>query len=185
MIIIRTATSDIERQKVYALRYEHLYKEGADPQYANHETLQYIDDYDTANAILIVAEDISNGEIVGTLRLILKNQSLLPYDWCYDYKHLSAITNLPITELQEKCALFDRIVVKRSHRRMGISWMLVHFAENMAINNGASILLETWTEANYSLALSYVRKANWILSEKGYYNSKGKRYYFGYKLLSF
>lgn len=45
------------------------------------------------------------------------------------------------------------------------------------------VLLGIWIKKNHTLALSHVKKSNWILPDKEYVNSKGEQYYFGFKII--
>ncbi len=115
--------------------------------------------------------------------LNFQHDSELPYEWCYDYNFVANHLSVSKEELYQRCALLDRGAIHRNYRGIGLYWKMVDLLEESMRKRKCDVLLGTWIESNHALALSHVRKANWILPDKQYINSKGKTYYFGFKIL--
>lgn len=181
-ISIDMATTKEELTEVYKLRYEYSYKEGADEKYAIHETGEYKDKYDTDKAVIIISMN-EQKQIIGCIRLLFKQDSELPYEWCYDYGYIANYLSVSKEELYKRCALLDRGAIHKDYRGHGLYWKMVDLLEKKMKERKCDVLLGTWIESNHTLAVSHVRKSNWIIPEKEYKNSKGKRYYFGFKII--
>ena len=180
---IKTAETKDELNEEYRLRYEYLYKEGADPEYAIPEKKQYKDGFDSEKAKIIVAIEPLTNTIIGTIRLLFKTETNFPYEWCYDYKYISDYLKNVKEQIYHRCALLDRTCIHSGFRGQGLYWAMVDHLELLMKENNSDILFSTWIASNYQLALSHVRKSNWVLPQKEYFNSKGKPYYFGFKIL--
>lgn len=181
-ILIEIATTAKQLSEVYKLRYEYSYKEGADEKYAFHETGEYKDEYDTEKAIIIIAMN-DQKEIIGTIRLLIKKEADLPYEWCYDYDYVANYLSVSKQDIYQRCALLDRGAIQKDYRGYGLYWKMVDLLEMKMKERKCDVLLGTWIESNHTLALSHVRKSNWVIPEKEYKNSKGNPYYFGFKII--
>lgn len=179
---IKIAETDEQLDEVYELRYNHAFKSGADPKYALHQLKLYRDDYDNKFAKIFIAVD-NTKKVIGTIRLLYKKETELPYEWCYDYDYISNRLGISLDQIYSRCALLDRGCIHPNFRGLGIYWEMVKLLEENMRKNDTDILLGTWIEADFQLALSHVRKANWILPDKKYINSKKIPYYFGFKIL--
>lgn len=112
--LIDIATTEKRLTDVYKLRIEYSYKEGADEKYAFHETGEYKDEYHTEKAIIIIAMN-DQKEIIGTIRLLLKKEVELPYEWCYDYDYIADYLSVSKKDLYKRCALLDRGAIHKDY----------------------------------------------------------------------
>ena len=181
---IKIAETDNELNQVYRLRYQHAYKDkkGADATYALDHRKIYKDSYDNEKAKVIIALNNKN-KIIGTVRLLLKKETNFPYDWCYDYNYIASYLAIPLESVYSRCALLDRGCVHPEYRGLGLYWEMLAYLEFLMQNNNVNILMGTWVQTDYQLALSHAHKSKWILPQKQYYNSKREIYYFGFKLV--
>ncbi len=114
---------------------------------------------------------------------MFKQDGELPYEWCYDYDYVGEYLSVPKDALYQRCALLDRGAIHKDYRGFGLYWKMVDLLEKLMIEQNCDVVLGTWIESNHALALSHVRKANWVIPAKQYLNSKGQHYYFGFKIL--
>lgn len=107
----------------------------------------------------------------------------MPYEWCYDYEYIANYLSVTTKEVYKRCALISRGAVHKDFRGNGIYIKMVETVEHLMRSSNADIMLGTWIFENSKAALIHEERHGWIFPKKNYINSKGKPYYFGFKIL--
>jgi Acetyltransferase (GNAT) family len=130
-ITVRAAANAAERKAACRVRYEVYIEEmGWDSQYANHQSRLLEQPLDKTGEIWIA---LSNGEIVGTVRINVGSGSELGF-----YSDAYSLDSLP--ECRGIAGVVTNFVMRRSHRNLTIAMQLVRAVFASAVRAGVGLI---------------------------------------------
>jgi len=150
LIQIKIAETDAEREAAYQLRYEVFGLEEGDHRYSDHERKFWIDQDDGPNSTVLVAFDMDGICLASTRLTLLRQLKFLAME-AYHFEVLAALLNLSLTELTMIVGRWDRGVVRKSARGLGILQLLEERVADLAMSNNCTIIVGTIKPDNHAM----------------------------------
>ncbi len=158
-LTIKIAATDSEREAAYRLRYDVFDLEEGDHRYSDHNRKFWIDQDDGPNSTVLIALD-QEGCCIGTTRFtLLRDQTFIGLE-AYHLEVLAPLLCLTLEQLCEIVGRWDRGVVTRSARGLGLLQLMEVQVAGYAFRHGCKVLVATVKPDNRAV-LSAVEKSGY------------------------